>query len=102
MHTQEADLKNFKEFVSRKRPELIVVGAESRESLSIIDEFRECLTELEQEEDVGVVPVELLDPTVARIYSKTSRAKVTHMYRFNCVLKAVKFCQYNNMCVVYA
>ena len=75
---QEGDLKNFKEFVSRQRPELIVVGAESRESLSIIDEFRECLTELEQEEDVGVVPVELMDPNVARIYSKTNRAKVKY------------------------
>ena len=75
-HTQEGDLKNFKEFVANKKPELIVVGAESRESLSIIDEFRECLTELEQEEDVGVVPVELVDPNVARIYSKTNRARV--------------------------
>ena len=69
-------MKNFKEFVSRKRPDLVVVGAESRECLSIVDEFRECLTELEQEEDVGVVPVELMDPNVARIYSKTSRATV--------------------------
>ena len=38
---QEGDLKNFKEFVSNKKPELIIVGAESRESLSIIDEFRD-------------------------------------------------------------
>ena len=62
--------------MSRKRPNIIVVGAESRESLSIIEEFRECLTELEQEEDVSVVPVELLDPNIARIYSKTNRARV--------------------------
>ena len=66
----------------KKRPDLIVVGAESRESLSIIDEFKECLTELDTEEDVGVVPVELMDPNVARIYSKTNRAKVNvQLYR---------------------
>ena len=56
---------------------MIVVGAESRECLSIVDEFRECLTELEQETDVGVVRVELMDPNVARIYSKTNRAAVS-------------------------
>ena len=63
--------------MSRKRPEIVVVGAESRESLSIADEFRECLRELEAEDDeIPVVPVELMDPNVARIYSKTNRAKV--------------------------
>ena len=76
MPIQEGDLKTLKEFISHKRPDLIVVGAESRECLSIVDEFRELLGELEQEDEVGVVPVELLDPNVARIYSKTNRAKV--------------------------
>ena len=41
-----------------------------------MEEFRLCLTELEQEEDLPVVPVELLDPNVARIYSKSRRARV--------------------------
>jgi len=42
----------------------------------LVDEFKLCLTELEQEEDLTVVPVELLDPNVARIYSKSRRARV--------------------------
>lgn len=47
-----------------------------REALTLVEEFRLCLTELEQEEDLPVVPVELLDPNVARIYSKSRRARV--------------------------
>ena len=42
----------------------------------LVDEFKLCLTELDQEEDLTVVPVELLDPNVARIYSKSRRARV--------------------------
>ena len=47
-----------------------------REALTLVEEFRLCLTELEQEEDLPVVPVELLDHNVARIYSKSRRARV--------------------------
>lgn len=73
---KEADLENFKNFVSQRHPDLIVVTAESREAMGIMDDFRDSLTELEQEEDVPVVPVEMVDPSIARIYSKSRRAKV--------------------------
>ena len=73
---KEADLETFKNFVGQKHPDLIVVTAESREAMSIVDEFRDCLTELEQEEDLPVVPVEMMDLNIARIYSKSHRAKV--------------------------
>ena len=47
-----------------------------REAVTIVEEFKLCLTELEQEESMGMVPLELMDPNVARIYSKSRRAKV--------------------------
>lgn len=73
---KEKDLRSFKRFVAKKRPDVIVVSAESRECSSIVDEFKECLEELESEEDMSMIPVELMDPNIARIFSKTSRAQV--------------------------
>lgn len=70
------DLQSFKKFVSKKRPDVIVVAAESRECTSIVDEFKQCLEELYSEEDFIIVPVELMDPNVARIFSKTAGARV--------------------------
>ena len=56
--------------------QLVLVVCLCREALMLVDELKLCLTELEQEEDLPVVPVELLDPNVARIYSKSRRARV--------------------------
>lgn len=43
------------------------------------DDLHNALVELEGEEGVPVVPVELVDPNVAKIFSKSPRAKV-YMY----------------------
>ena len=73
---KEADLKRLKEFVEKHRPDAMVLSAETRDSLSLAEEIKECLGELEQEEDVPPVPVEIMDPNVAYIYSKSRRGKV--------------------------
>lgn len=72
---KEATLTLFKRFVEQRKPDVVVVAAESREAVTIVDEFKLCLSELEQEEAMGMIPVELMDPNVARIYSKSRRAK---------------------------
>ncbi len=71
------DLRSFKQFLIRKRPDSIVVAAESRECLNIQQDFKDCVEEADREDDVGMVPVELLDPCLAKIYSKTQRAHVS-------------------------
>ena len=53
-----------------------MVAAESRECLNIVQDFKECLEEASAEEYLGGVPVELMDPCVAKIFSKTQRAQV--------------------------
>lgn len=73
---KEEDLKRFKSFVEKYRPDAIAVSAETKDSLSLVDEIKECLGELEQEEDLSPVPVELMDPNISRIFSKSRRGKV--------------------------
>ena len=53
--------------------QLVLVVCLYREALMLVDELKLCLTEVEQE---AVVPVELLDPNVAGMYSKSRRARV--------------------------
>ena len=92
---KQEDLKNFKNFVEKHRPDVIVVSAETRDSLSLVEEIRECLGELSQEEDDFVpVPVELVLPEVARLYSKSQRAKVCV-----CTWVSVCVCAYGFVCV---
>ncbi|CAI8018492.1 Transcription elongation factor SPT6 [Geodia barretti] len=72
---KEKDLESFKDFVSRKRPEAVALAAESRDALMLADDLSNALVELEGEEGVPVVPVELVTPDVAKIFSKSPRAK---------------------------
>ena len=46
-----------------------------RQAFGIVDDFKSCISEIEFDDDT-LVPVELMDPNVAGIYSKSSRAKV--------------------------
>ena len=48
-----------------------------RDALSLADDLQGALVELEGEEGVPVVPVELADPNIAKIFSKSARAKVS-------------------------
>ena len=44
----------------------------------LLDDLNNALVELEGEEGVPLVPVELINPDVATIFSKSPRAKVCH------------------------
>ena len=48
-----------------------------RDALMLLDDLNNALAELEGEEGVPVVPVELVNPNVAKIFSKSPRAKVS-------------------------
>lgn len=47
-----------------------------RDALMLVDDLHNALVELEGEEGVPVVSVELVNPNVAKIFSKSPRAKV--------------------------
>ncbi len=86
---KEEDLKMIKEFVDKHRPDAVVVSTETRDSLSLVEEIKECLGELEAElaeEAFLPIPVELVDPNVACIFSKSRRGKVSHAQAFRVVV----------------
>lgn len=73
---KEEDLAKLKEFVRKHGPNAIVLSAETRDSLSLAEEIREVVGELSQEEDFSAIPVELLDPNLAYIFSKSRNGRV--------------------------
>lgn len=70
------DLKRVKDFIDKHRPDAVVLSAETRDSLSLAEEIKEVIVELGQEEDMPAIPVELMDPNLAYIFSKSRNAKV--------------------------
>lgn len=47
-----------------------------REAMNIAEDLKMCVAELGQEEVFPVIPVELVDPGAARVFSKSRRGKV--------------------------
>ena len=46
-----------------------------RDALMVVSDIKQCLDDVEEE--VVTVPVELVDPSVARVYAKSKRGKVS-------------------------
>lgn len=72
---KEEDMKTIRNFLNQRRPDVIVVAAESLEATHIMEDLKSCVLELEQEENFPSVPIELMDPNVARIFSNSRRGK---------------------------
>ena len=49
-----------------------------RDVLMVVSDIKQCLNDVEEE--VVTVPVELVDPSVARIYAKSKRGKVSECF----------------------
>lgn len=73
---KEEDLKKLKEFIDKHRPDTVVVSAETRDSMSLVEEVKEVIGMLGQEEDMTAIPVELMDPNLAYVFSKSRNARV--------------------------
>ncbi|KAL8562544.1 hypothetical protein ACOMHN_045809 [Nucella lapillus] len=73
---KEKDLKKLKEFILNKKPHVIAVTSESRTSAMLVDDIKEILAELEQEEQIAPISVELVDNEVAMIYENSTKAKM--------------------------
>ncbi|XP_034935114.1 transcription elongation factor SPT6-like [Chelonus insularis] len=70
---KEVDLLAIKNFILEKKPHVIVVGGESKEALIIVDEIKECLSELASEEQFPLIQVEIIDNDLAKVYANSSR-----------------------------
>lgn len=69
------DLDNLKDFISNKHPHVVSVSATSREALSIIEDVKEVVTELEQESQMAPISVELIDTELATVFMNSAKAQ---------------------------
>ena len=76
MFFQEEDLETLKQFVLKKHPHVITVATGCRDSLSVLEDIKLSIQELEQENQMTPINVELVDHEVAEIFEKSSRAEV--------------------------
>ena len=74
-------MATLKQFILKKRPQVVVVAAECREALSVVDDMKMCkkFAELEQENQIPTISVEALDGEVARIFTSSPRSEVSYM-----------------------
>ena len=73
---QEKDLQTLKQFILKKRPQVVVVSAECRETVGVVDDIKMCIAELEQENQIPTISVEALDGEVARVFMSSPRSEV--------------------------
>ncbi|XP_039266664.1 transcription elongation factor SPT6-like isoform X1 [Styela clava] len=72
---KEKDLDNIKNFITKRKPHVIVIGAEDRYALMLQEDIKECVTELEQEGSIPAISVELMDNELAAVYAATKRSE---------------------------
>lgn len=71
---KEVDLQRFKDLIMRRRPHVVVIGSESHEAIMLVDDVKEVLTSLEEQEQFPKINVELLDNTLATLYAASKKA----------------------------
>ena len=70
-------MATLKQFILKKHPQVVVVATECRETLSVVDDMKMCIAELEQENQIPTISVEALDGEVARIFTSSPRSEVS-------------------------
>lgn len=61
------DLRRLEEFIEKKRPQLIVVSAENKDALVVMEDLQSILKRLEARNVMGQVPVELVENEIGRL-----------------------------------
>ena len=72
---KENDLQRFRDFIVRRRPHVIAIGGESKEALTLVEEFKEILNILEEQEQFPKINVELVDNTLAANYALSKKGE---------------------------
>lgn len=74
---QEKDLFELRDFLSKKKPHVICVGAESREAQMVVDDIKEVVKQLVEDEQFPLIPVEILDNDLAKVYANSIKGTVS-------------------------
>lgn len=73
---QEKDLNELRKLIYKKKPHVICVGSESRDAIMIVDDIKEIVKQLVEDEQFPAIPVEILDNDMSKIYANSIRGKV--------------------------
>ncbi|XP_077995239.1 transcription elongation factor SPT6-like isoform X2 [Glandiceps talaboti] len=68
---KEGDMEKLKNFIAKKKPHVVAVGAESRDAINVIEDIKNCVAELESEEQMAPINVELIDNSLAVVYANS-------------------------------
>ncbi|OXU22488.1 hypothetical protein TSAR_006883 [Trichomalopsis sarcophagae] len=70
---KEADVLAIRNFLSTKKPHVVVIGGESRDALMIAEDVRECIATLVADEQFPSIGVEIMDNELAITYSNSNK-----------------------------
>ncbi|ESO02028.1 hypothetical protein HELRODRAFT_161252 [Helobdella robusta] len=71
---KEQDLFRLKELISCKKPHVVAVAATSMNCLTVVDDIKSILSQLEKIKLVARIKVELVDNDVAKVYANSKKA----------------------------
>ncbi|XP_043269768.1 transcription elongation factor SPT6 isoform X2 [Venturia canescens] len=70
---KEADLLAIKHFIATKKPHVIVLGGESREATMLVEDLKECVANLTEEEQYPPIQIEICENELAKIYANSNK-----------------------------
>ncbi|XP_052133580.1 transcription elongation factor SPT6 [Frankliniella occidentalis] len=72
---KEADLTALRYFISTKKPHVIAVGGESRDALMIIQDLKNVVKDLVEDDQFPSINVEIVDNDLAKIFANSIKAE---------------------------
>lgn len=72
---QEADLTSLRNFISSKKPHVIAVGGESRDALMVVQDLKNVVKDLIEDDQFPSINVEIVDNDLAKIYANSIKAQ---------------------------
>lgn len=74
---QEADLAALKSFIYSKKPHVICVGGESREAQMILQDLRDIVAQLVEDDQFPSISVEIVENELSKIYANSVKGEVS-------------------------
>ncbi|XP_026284387.1 transcription elongation factor SPT6 isoform X1 [Frankliniella occidentalis] len=72
---KEADLTAVRNFISTKKPHVIVVGGESRDALMVVQDLKNVVKDLVEDDQFPSINVEIVDNDLAKIFANSIKAE---------------------------
>ncbi|XP_069767322.1 transcription elongation factor SPT6 isoform X2 [Narcine bancroftii] len=69
------DIETLKKFLLSKKPHVVAVGGENRDSLMVVEDIKRIVNELEQEHQMSPIGVHLMDNELALLYMNSKKSE---------------------------